>query len=241
MRTRQKVGSVLWKLRTMLTGRSRPESSDEEIVAAFHRLYYNLAGVNRTWADTRWLGARAGKNPMDAWVYQEILFELRPDLIVECGCAEGGGALFLATICDAIQHGRVISIDVDERPVPKHPRIQHIWHSSTSDSAVSSVRKAASDAATVLILLDSDHSKGHVLDEMRVYSEFVSPGSYLIVEDTNVNGNPVFPEHGPGPFEAVQSFLKENGDFEIDRDREKFLFTFNPSGYLKKRGEPVAR
>lgn len=238
MRVRQKVGTVLWKLRTLLSGRLRPDATEAEIVSAFHRLYYNLGGVNRTWGETRWLGTRAGKNPMDAWIYQEILFELRPDLIVECGCAEGGGALFLATICDALDHGRVISIDVDERPVPKHPRIQHVWHSSTSNAAVEQVRAAAVEARTVLVLLDSDHSREHVLDEMRLYSPFVSPGSYMIVEDTNVNGHPVFPEHGPGPFEAVQTFLSEEPGFAIDRDREKFLFTFNPSGYLKKQGAP---
>jgi cephalosporin hydroxylase len=88
----------------------------------------------------------------------------------------------------------------------------------------------------VLVILDSDHSRDHVLEEMRMYADLVTPDSYLIVEDTNVNGHPVFPEFGPGPMEAVDAFLAERSDFIIDRSREKLLMTFNPGGYLKKAG-----
>ena len=84
------------------------------------------------------------------------------------------------------------------------------------------------------MILDSDHSRDHVLDELRLYSRFVTPGGYLVVEDTNVNGHPVFPEHGPGPMEAVEEFLAESDEFEIDLAREKFFLTFNPRGFLRK-------
>jgi cephalosporin hydroxylase len=85
-----------------------------------------------------------------------------------------------------------------------------------------------------LAILDSDHTKKHVMDEIGVYAPMVTPGSYLIVEDTNMNGHPVAEEFGPGPMEAVEEFIKGTNDFEIDKSREKFYLTFNPSGYLKR-------
>jgi cephalosporin hydroxylase len=86
----------------------------------------------------------------------------------------------------------------------------------------------------VMVMLDSDHSKENVSNEMDIYSRFVTKGSYLIVEDTNVNGHPSAPEHGPGPFEAVQEFLKSRSDFELDMECQRHLLTFNPSGWLRK-------
>ena len=87
----------------------------------------------------------------------------------------------------------------------------------------------------VLVILDSDHNMPHVLKEMEIYSEFVTKGSYMIVEDSNVNGHPIMPNWGPGPFEAIQRFLEENNSFEVDKNREKFYMSFNPNGYLKKQ------
>jgi cephalosporin hydroxylase len=86
-----------------------------------------------------------------------------------------------------------------------------------------------------MVILDSDHHKDHVLRELEIYSKFVTNGSYIIVEDTNINGHPVRPKFGPGPTEAVKEFLKGSRDFVIDKSREKFFLTFNPNGYLKKR------
>jgi cephalosporin hydroxylase len=86
------------------------------------------------------------------------------------------------------------------------------------------------------VILDSDHERDHVLNELRLYAPLVSAGSYLIVEDSNVNGHPVVSDFGPGPAEAVEQFLAETEEFEVDRSREKFFLTFNPSGYLRKRG-----
>jgi cephalosporin hydroxylase len=98
------------------------------------------------------------------------------------------------------------------------------------------VAERAAGAGRVLVVLDSDHSRDHVLAELRAYAPLVTPGSYLVVEDTNVNGHPVYEAFGPGPMEAVQDFLKERDDFEVDRSREKFLLTFNPGGWLRKLG-----
>ena len=92
-----------------------------------------------------------------------------------------------------------------------------------------------------MVVLDSDHTKGHVLEELRRYAPLVSPTSYLVVEDTNINGHPVLPEFGPGPLEAIEEFLRGSDDFFVDRTREKYFLTFNPGGYLAKKGPPPQR
>ena len=87
-----------------------------------------------------------------------------------------------------------------------------------------------------MVILDDDHTRDHVLEELRTYQRFVTPGSYLIVEDTNINNHPVFPEFGPGPMEAVEIFLRESSEFGVDHSREKFFLSFNPNGFLRKNG-----
>ena len=184
--------------------------------------------------DTRYHGVQILKSPLDLWVYQEILHEHPVDLVVETGTFNGGSALYLAHLMDRLQRGRILSIDIDVRAdLPQHPRIEYITGSSTSPDTVERVRRETK-GAEVLVVLDSDHSRAHVLAEMRVYADMVSAGSYLIVEDGNVNGHPVFVDHGPGPQEAIAEFLKERSDFSIDKAREKFLLTMNPNGYLRR-------
>ncbi len=201
----------------------------------FHRLYYDAGGLGRTWASTRWLGIPTQKCPFDLWIYQEILFELKPDVIIECGTADGGSALFLASLCDLLGKGRVVTVDIKENPArPKHPRITYLLGSSTAERIVDQIRQSIHEGDTVMAVLDSDHRKEHVVNELRIYSRLVTVGSYLIVEDTNLNGHPVAPSFGPGPLEAVHEFLERNGDFVVDRTREKFLLTFNPGGYLRR-------
>jgi cephalosporin hydroxylase len=106
--------------------------------------------------------------------------------------------------------------------------------SSASKEVEEQVRTLIKGSDKVMVILDSDHHKEHVLNELVIYSKFVTKGSYLIVEDTNINGHPVFVEFGPGPMEAIEEFLGQNEEFVVDEKREKLYLTFNPKGYLRK-------
>lgn len=203
------------------------------IVDAFHRLYFDSRAS--TWRDTWWMGHAVLKCPLDLWVYQEILHEIRPALIIESGTAFGGSALFLASVCDMLGSGHILTIDLEARAgLPQHPRIEYVTGSSVSPETLTRVRERATGAEGVLVILDSDHALAHVAAELTAYAPFVTAGSYLIVEDTNLNGHPVEPDHGPGPREAVARFLPDHPEFSPDPTREKFFLTFNPKGYLRK-------
>jgi cephalosporin hydroxylase len=206
---------------------------ERRMVDDFHGLYYNNA--SRTWQNTRWLGAQVLKCPLDLWIYQEILFEVRPDVIVESGTFGGGSAYFFASLCDLLGKGSVITIDIAPLSCPEHPRITYLKGSSVSSEMLGAVRTRISPEDKVLVILDSNHSEQHVLEEMQLYAPLVTSGSYLIVEDGNINGHPVALEHGPGPTEALTRFFATSDDFEVDREREKFFMTFNPNGYLRKK------
>lgn len=197
----------------------------------FNKFYYN-SGV---WQRTLWFGIPVWKCPLDLWVYQEIIFEIKPDVIVESGTANGGSALFLASMLDIINNGKIVTIDMQENEGrPKHKRIKYLLGSSTSKEIVEEIKGLVNAEDRILVILDSDHRKEHVLSELRIYGELVSKGSYIIVEDTNINGHPVNDDFGPGPMEAVEEFLLENKNFVVDTSKEKFYVTFNPKGYLRK-------
>jgi cephalosporin hydroxylase len=206
------------------------------IVAQFHRLFYGSS--ERTWGNTYWLGHQVLKYPLDLWLYQENLYEVRPAPIVETGTYLGWGTLFLAPMCGLLDRGEVVSIDsARQKGLPRHHRVTYLTGSSTARSVLRRVRRRARGKRPVLVILDSGHGKEHVLAELRAYAPPVTPGSHLIVEDTNLNGHPVEADHGPGPAEAVAAFLAETNAFVRDESRERFLLTFNPGGFLKKRPE----
>ena len=117
--------------------------------------------------------------------------------------------------------------------MPSHPRMRRLRGSSVDPAIVAEVRRRT-DGKRTMVILDSDHSEVHVAAELRAYRDIVSVGSLLIVEDTNVNGHPVLPDYGPGPMEALDSFLAENPDFEIDPSYERLILTMNPRGYLRR-------
>ena len=203
---------------------------DRAAVSRAHDVLY----LSDAWTEATWLGAQALKNPLDLWVYQEIMVETRPELIVETGTYRGGSAFFLASICDLLGLGEIVSIDIEDvrDDYPSHPRITYLGgRSSTDPEVVGHVRGRAAGKRT-LVVLDSDHSQAHVEAELAAYADLVPVGCYLIVEDSNIGQ--IRKDLLPGPLEAIDVFLAGTDAFEIDRSREKFLITFNPSGYLRR-------
>lgn len=197
----------------------------------FHEIYYGFKP--KVWENTYWLGHKVFKCPLDLWIYQEIIFELKPDIIIECGTGLGGSTLFFASCCDLVNNGKVISIDIQPQSKrPEHKRITYLQGSSTSQKIVNQMRGLLK--GNVLVILDSLHTKKHVLDELNIYGKMVTLGSYIIAEDTIVGGHPIKPSLYPGPMEAVKEFIASNPTFIVDKTKEKFFLTSNPNGYLKK-------
>lgn len=221
-RIRLKANALLWRMLAPIT------------IKLFHKLIY-FHRRDTTWKDTRWLGTPVQQIPFDLWVKQEIIYETRPQLIVETGTFDGGSAMFYASLFDLLGEGEIISIDIDPQPnLPSHPRVEFITASSIDEAVVARVKERAAGKRTMLIL-DSDHSEAHVRKELAVWPEVVTPGCYMIVEDTNVFGHPVLREHGPGPMEALDDWLKTNPPFDNDASREKYMVTFHPRGFWKRR------
>lgn len=216
-------------------GQDDPRSK-QKIIEDFHKLYYQ----SLAWDKNRWLGVRCQQNPNDAWIHQEIIAEVKPDFIIETGTLNGGSAALWATILQQVNpKGRVITIDIKDEaseakklPIVKQ-YVDFIIGSSIDPAIVSQVKKRV-QGRKVLVILDSDHRKDHVLAEMKAYGPLVSAGSYLIVQDTNINGHPVLPNFGPGPMEAVQEFLASNPEFKSDATAERLMFTLHPKGYLRR-------
>jgi cephalosporin hydroxylase len=208
----------------------------EQVVEKFIQVYHTANIHNMT----TWMRIPAQQSPCDLWAIQEIIWEIKPDFIVETGTFKGGGTLFMASVLQNISpSGKVITVDIESQIVPAsklalfQERVEFIEGDSVADETIRRIAERVR-GSKVMVMLDSDHHKKHVLKELRLYSQFVSPGSYLIVHDTSHNGHPLRTAYGEGPMEAVKDFLKENKNFVSDRSREKFLFTFLPQGFLKR-------
>jgi cephalosporin hydroxylase len=204
------------------------------VTKAFALNYH--AAEKTTWNNTFWQGHAVQKNPMDLWVYQEIVHEVKPDVIVETGTYKGGSALYFAHLLDALGKGRVVTIDIEAFPGrPSHTRIDYLIGSSVDQKTVADVARRIPPGGTVMVSLDALHTRDHVLQELKLYAPLVTRGSYLVVDDTDFNGHPILPKFGPGPWEAVEEFLRSHAEFQPDRAREKFKLTWNPRGYLRRR------
>ncbi len=190
--------------------------------------------------DNKWMGVPTRQNPFDVWVTQEILYETKPDFIIECGTFQGGSAAMWATMLEQINpEGRVITIDIEDKRPPRAKRgiarrkVDFLLGSSTSPRIVAEVTRRVK-GKKVLVILDSAHTRDHVLNELRAYAPLVQVGGYVVVQDGVINGHPLPGITGPGPWEAVHEFMDGNAEFAIDRTRERLLVTANPDGFLKR-------
>src|SRR4051812_5716352 len=203
------------------------------------RHHYRLSGREWLWhlydelmvRESHWMGVRALKNPLDSWIYQEILHEVKPTAVVELGSAEGGGTLFLCHMLDLIGvDAPVVSVDLSHDTFgAQHPRIRKITGDTRDPGVIEQVGELCR-SRQALVVHDASHEADVVIEDLRNYSPLVAKGSYLIVEDgvTDTLGGV------PGPVVAVHQFLKESPQFEIDTSRERFLFTYNPRGFLRR-------
>lgn len=198
-----------------------------------------------------WMGIPVIQYPSDLMVIQELIWELRPDWVIETGMAFGGSALFYASVCHMAQHGRVVSIDIDPRDenitqLYKHPVARDlidIIKGSSLDLNVQNILNVKGIRHNrTLVILDSNHTHEHVYKELQLYSQFVNIGSYIIVMDTaiefygHLDKNQDRPwGKGNNPWTAVQQFLSERDDFVIDKEIEqRALITGAIDGWLRR-------
>ena len=197
-----------------------------------------------------WLGRPLIQLPSDAMAMQEIIWAVKPDLIIETGVAHGGSVVLSASLLELLGHGEVLGIDIDIRPhnrqaIEAHPlarRISLIEGSSTDPVVVAQVRERATGKSRVLVCLDSNHTHEHVLAELEAYAGLVSVDSYCIVFDTFVEDMPA--DHvwtdrpwgkGNNPKTAVREWLQDHPEFEIDHSiDDRLLVTSAPDGFLKR-------
>jgi len=217
-----------------------------------------LKRLSRKWFDNAfkyeysyhftWLGRPIIQFPQDIIAMQEIIWKIKPDLIVETGIAHGGSIIFSASILELIGKGEVLGIDIDIRKhnrieIEKHPmfkRITMMEGSSTNKNIAKKVFHHAKGKKRVLVFLDSYHTQEHVLKELQLYSRLVKKGSYVVVFDTVVEDMPKdSSQNRPwgknnNPKTAIKKFLKANKRFKIDKEIEKkLLITSSPDGFLK--------
>jgi cephalosporin hydroxylase len=198
-----------------------------------------------------WLGVPIIQLPADVMATQEVIWATKPDIIIETGVARGGSMIFLASILELCGRGQVIGVDIDVRPhnreaIMQHPlshRVKLVEGDSTNDKTLAEIKGAIPEGAKVMVVLDSDHSRDHVLAELRAYGPLVSLGQYLVVADTLLGyltaeqtpkRRSKIWQAGDEPLAALRIYLTETNRFEIDAVvNGKLVLASSPSGFLK--------
>ncbi|MCL4552160.1 MAG: cephalosporin hydroxylase family protein [Candidatus Marsarchaeota archaeon] len=213
-------------------------------------LWNKSAWQQRISYELTWMGVPIIQLPEDILMMQELIYKVRPDVIVETGTAHGGTAIFYASVLELLGKGRVVSVDIEIRKynrlaIQAHPmskRITLVEGSSTSETALQQVRQLIRPQDTVLVVLDSNHTYGHVKDELEKYSQMVTPGSYVVVFDGVMekltdapSGNEEWATDNPSA--AVRDFLAEHKAFEVDPYYNRMVLTYCPGGFLLRKPE----
>jgi cephalosporin hydroxylase len=232
-------------IRRLLASASR--GVDDDTLRELARQWTRATWQREMYFGNHWLGFPILQWPTDLLVLQEIVFEQRPRVIVETGTYRGGSAIYCASLLRLLGEGRVISVDVEvaddvRRAVAQSSLgdiITLICGDSQAPQVVGQVEAAIRGESNVLVVLDSDHSREHVLAELRAYSRFVPVGGYLIAMDTICHdlwdvpgGRPDWRDNNP--LRAVHDFLREHPQFEADLARQKLLVTYSPGGFLRR-------
>ena len=202
----------------------------------YHRILYSLHEDDYP----HWMGVLIRKNPLDLWMYAELIHRVKPDVIIELGTAKGGSALFFSAMQHLVKDGLVITIDQNETPECLEDELVSDMlpiRGMTQDAeVVAEVRGIVKIRNEPIVMLshDAGHLTYQVLADLELYAPLVTPGSYCVVEDTNIEGNPIGHEGVMGPGKAVAQFLEDNDGWEVDRKCERFGLTFNPGGWLRR-------
>ena len=223
---------------------------DDDIFKKSKDLIYDLDVYDYNYLWT-WMGVPIIQLPADIMATQEVIWKTKPDIIIETGVARGGSLIFMASILEIIGKGKVIGVDIDIRKhnresIEAHPlskRINLVEGGSVDTDILAEVRSHIRKDSKVMVVLDSDHSRSHVLNECRAYGPMVTQGCYLVVADTLVghveekdaptNRSKLWFK-GNDPLSATNDYLKENDRFEIDDEiNGKLVLSSSPGGYLK--------
>lgn len=228
-------------------------SQNHELLEAADNFLTRSADVNYSY-NFSWLGRPIIQYPQDMIAMQEIIWEVKPDMVIETGIAHGGSIIFTASMlalleaCGEIDNGRVLGIDIDirehnKKAIENHPmssKITMYEGSSIDNEMISKVHEFAKQGKKIMVFLDSNHTHDHVLAELKAYADLTSVGSYCVVFDTLIEDRPQgFYDRpwdkGDNPKTAVWEYLKENDNFEIDKEIDnKILISVAPDGYLKR-------
>lgn len=195
--------------------------------------YKYMHKFNRGEYEPRWRGVRVVKPPTDLILYAEAIFDKRPDFIVETGTRFGGSTLFFGDMLLLAGGKKVFSIDIKpHRPLKKHPFVEYLRGSSTDPDMYKQIKKRVKNKGKVMVVLDSEHTTEHVTKELDLYSRIVTPGQYLVVEDSwSQKENP------EGPYYAVKDFLEKHQEFERHYPEKKYIFAHTRDGWLLKKGD----
>lgn len=195
------------------------------------------------WEHTTWRAVPVFKYPEDLWTYQEIIMEVWPTVIVECGTAQGGSAVYFQDLLDILpqvpsgsgyRRRRVITIDVKDYVATHDERILYITGSSLD--VVDTVKVLIYPDDKVMVVLDSEHLRDHVYAELNLYAPLVTVGQYLVVEDTFISryGCQGVRFQDGSSWEALLDWLPKNPEFEADTNRDRHLLSMNPGGWLRR-------